>query len=445
MSTLSILALLCAALAAGVFLLFRRLGAIKSAHATLQKEHVALTDRFRPIVDVDAEKQRVEAQTAQLAQEYQQQQKDLGILKVQVNELHAEFESLEESAELRSFGLYKPRYDFATSAHYQQKLNDIYGKQKKMISDKKAATCSIEWTVNGSKVEGRKQINQTLRLTLRAFNGECDAAISKVKYSNIVVMETRIRKAFDAINKMVEIQQCTIARGYLELRLQELYLCHEYQEKVQAEKELQRQIREQMREEELAQRELEKARLDAEKEEKRYADALKKAQREVEQATGEKQEKLLAQILELQSKLEIAQQVKARAISQAQLTRCGHVYVISNIGSFGEDVYKIGMTRRLDPLDRVKELGDASVPFQFDVHAVIYCEDAPKLENTLHRLFHHRRLNRINERKEFFKVTLQEIADAVRANHGAIEFLHEAEAVEYRKTLALLTENISQQ
>ncbi|RPD43662.1 DUF4041 domain-containing protein [Hymenobacter sediminis] len=445
MSTISILILVCVLLGAGLLLVWRSFSALKSTHTTLQQEHTALTERFRPIVDVDAEKQRVQAETVQLTKERQQQQEDLRILKGQVDELHAEFESLEESANLQSFGLYKPRYDFGTSAHYQQKLNDVYAKQKKMISDKTAATCSTEWTVNGSKVEGRKQINQTLKLTLRAFNGECDAAISKVKYSNVLVMETRIRKAYDAINKMVETQQCHIARGYLDLRLQELYLCHEYQEKVQAEKEVQRQIREQMREEELAQRELEKAKLEAEKEEKRYADALAKAQREVELATGDKQQKLLAQIQELQGKLETAQQVKARAISQAQLTRCGHVYVISNIGSFGEDVYKIGMTRRLDPLDRVKELGDASVPFQFDVHAVIYCEDAPKLENTLHRLFNHRRLNRVNERKEFFRVTLKEIADAVQANHGAIEFLHKAEAIEYRKTLAILTENIPQQ
>jgi hypothetical protein len=150
---------------------------------------------------------------------------------------------------------------------------------------------------------------------------------------------------------------------------------------------------------------------------------------------------LLAQIEALEQQLTQAQQLKQRAISQAQLTRSGHVYVISNIGSFGEDVYKIGMTRRLDPLDRVKELGDASVPFQFDVHAVIYCDDAPKLENTLHRLFHHRRVNRINERKEFFRVSLTEIAQAVLANHGEIEFLHEAEAEEYRKTQAMLSEN----
>jgi hypothetical protein len=291
--------------------------------------------------------------------------------------------------------------------------------------------------VNGSVVEGRKQTAQFLKLILRAFNGECDAAIAKVKFNNVLVMETRIRKSYEAINKISVSQHSSLSATYLDLRLRELYLVHEVQEKLQAEKETQRQIREQMREEEQAQREIEKAKLDAEKEERRYAEALRKAQQEMQKATGEAQQKLLAQIEALEQQLTQAQQLKQRAISQAQLTRSGHVYVISNIGSFGEDVYKIGMTRRLDPLDRVKELGDASVPFQFDVHAVIYCNDAPKLENTLHRLFHHRRVNRINERKEFFRVSLTEIAQAVLANHGEIEFLHEAEAQEYRKTVAM--------
>ncbi|WP_212744864.1 DUF4041 domain-containing protein [Hymenobacter jeollabukensis] len=443
METIGLLTIICAGLAVGLYLVLQRLKAAKAQHAQLAQQHQALTERFRPVVDVDAEKQRVQQQTAEFAQQYQQQQREVSALNAQAAGLRLELQSLELMADLQSFGLYKPRYDFGSSTQYQQKLDDVYAKQKKLITDKKAATCAIEWTVNGSKVEGKKQITQTLKLVLRAFNGECDAAISKVKYNNVTVMETRIRKAYEAINKTVETQRCTIARGYLDLRLQELYLCHEYQEKVQAEKELQRQIREQMREEELAQRELEKARLDAEKEEKRYADALRKAQQEVAQAQGDKQLKLLAQISELQAKLTAAQQVKERAISQAQLTRSGHVYVISNIGSFGEDVYKIGMTRRLEPMDRVKELGDASVPFQFDVHAIIYCDDAPKLENTLHRVFNHRRLNRVNEKKEFFRVSLAEIAEAVKANHGEIEFLHEAEAVEYRKTLAMLEEAVT--
>ena len=165
--------------------------------------------------------------------------------------------------------------------------------------------------------------------------------------------------------------------------------------------------------------------------------ATAKFQKSLKRAVGTKQQKLLGQIVELQRRLEEAQANKERAISRAQMTRSGHVYVISNVGSFGEHVYKIGMTRRLDPMERVRELGDASVPFQFDVHAVIYSEDAPALENALHRSFNNRRINRVNERKEFFRVGIDEIAGAVRKHHGEIEITRAAEAVEYRKTLAM--------
>lgn len=307
-----------------------------------------------------------------------------------------------------------------------------------MIKDKSAAICQIEWTVNGSRTEGRKSINQTLRLILRAFNGESDAAIAKVKYNNVQVMEARIRKAWEAINSLAGVQQCHITRMYLDLKLEELFLVHEYQEKIYEEKEEQRRIREQMREEEAALREIEKARTDAEREEKRYADALRKAQEEANLAVGDKQQKLQMQIEELQRRLQEAHTNKERAISRAQMTRSGHVYIISNVGSFGEHVYKIGMTRRLDPLDRVRELSDASVPFQFDVHAVIYSEDAPTLETTLHRIFNDRRVNRVNMRKEFFQVSIEEIAEAVRKHHGEIELTQVAEAVEYRKTIAMI-------
>jgi Meiotically up-regulated gene 113 len=123
------------------------------------------------------------------------------------------------------------------------------------------------------------------------------------------------------------------------------------------------------------------------------------------------------------------------------LTRSGHVYIISNIGSFGDQVFKIGMTRRLDPMDRVRELGDASVPFHFDVHAIIYSTDAPRLEATLHRMFNNRRVNRVNERKEFFRVSIDEIAQAVRQHHGEIEIVRECEAADYRKTLAIMNDD----
>jgi hypothetical protein len=354
--------------------------------------------------------------------------------------LRSEFAALDEEANLRSFGFYRPRYAFADSNGYQAKLEEIRASQKRKLADGTAATCRAKWAVNGSVAEGRKQTNQTLKLILRAFNGECDAAIAKVTYRNANVMDARIRKAWEAINKLVTVQECEISSEYLELKLQELYLAHEHEEKVQEEKEEQRRIREQMREEEVARREIEKAEQEAARDEQRYSEALRKAQADVESAVGARQAKLLGQIEDLQRKLAEAQANKERAISRAQMTRSGHVYVISNIGSFGERVFKIGMTRRLEPMDRVHELGDASVPFAFDVHAIIWSEDAPALENALHRHFHYRRLNLVNERKEFFEIQIDEIVQAVHALHGEIEITKIAEAKEYRQSRAIRQE-----
>lgn len=459
MFTTALLGLLLVAVVTLV-LLFLRLRKLNSEYGVLSQEHAGLKDRFRVVVDAEAEKQRVlgeletertrlqtdiariRTQQQQGLHDSQEQRRrseaELFNLQLNVSKLSEELKELDEEASLRSFGFYKPRYGFDSSERFQVALEEIRERQKRMIKDKAAAVCQIEWTVDGSRTEGRKQINQTFKLMLRGFNGECDASVAKVKYNNISVMEARIRKAWEAINVLVGVQQCQITQAYLDLKLQELYLVHEYQEKLQEEKEEQRRIREQMREEEIAQRELEKATLDAEREERRYAEALRKAHEEAERAVGQKQQRLLGQIEELQRRLDEAHVNKERAIARAQMTRSGHVYVISNIGSFGEHVYKIGMTRRLDPLDRVRELGDASVPFQFDVHAVIYSEDAPALEAALHRAFQHRRVNRVNERKEFFRVTIEEIAKVVRQHHGEIEITLAAEAAEYRKTLAVL-------
>ncbi|MGE6762240.1 DUF4041 domain-containing protein [Corallococcus interemptor] len=353
--------------------------------------------------------------------------------------LKADLKALEEEEVLLSFGFYKPVYALSSVKEYEDRLDKVREAQKEMLKNKEAATCSIQWEVNGSKAEGKKQIERTLKLMLRAFNGEADACVAKVSYKNVKAMETRIEKAAAAINGLAEIQKCVIARRYVKLKIEELMLAYEYAEKVQQERDEQRRIREQMREEEAAQRELEKAKLEAEREAKRDAEALAKAKADYEQAKGSEQLKLRERIAELERR--VAEDLeKQRAISQAQLTRTGHVYVISNIGSFGEGVFKLGMTRRLVPQDRIDELGDASVPFEFDVHAIIRTSDAPALENALHKAFANRRVNRINERKEFFRVSLDEVAQAVRKHHGEFELTRTAEAAEYRKTLALQEE-----
>lgn len=354
------------------------------------------------------------------------------------NELLRRKNIVEEDLELLDVGLYKPHFDFDDSSTYKEAININYENQKQLIKENQAVICSTEWTVEGSKTKGKQMIQRNIKLMLRAFNGECDAVIAKVKWNNVDKMEARIEKAFNDINKLGETVSTKIQNIYLKLKYEELYLTHEYEQKKQEEKEEQNRIKEQIREEQKAQREYENARIKAEKEEETFQKALQKAHEQLEQANADERSKFEEQIAQLQQKLKEAEELKQRAISQAQITKSGYVYVISNIGSFGEDVYKIGMTRRLDPMERVNELGDASVPFKFDVHAMIFSEDAPSLETKLHETFRDKSVNLVNMKKEFFRVHLDEIERVVKENNADIEFTKIAEAKDYRETLAII-------
>lgn len=174
-------------------------------------------------------------------------------------------------------------------------------------------------------------------------------------------------------------------------------------------------------------------------EEKRYQKALEKAKKDLGLVSGERLDELNSQIAQLEQNLKDAHEAKERAISRAQETKSGHVYIISNLGSFGENVYKIGMTRRLEPMDRVKELGDASVPFTFDLHAMIFSENAPELENLLHKEFDDRRINKVNYRKEYFKVTLDEIEQVIKDKYEKeVDFIKVSEAQQFRETQSII-------
>lgn len=228
-----------------------------------------------------------------------------------------------------------------------------------------------------------------------------------------------------------------IRNEYLNSRLDELKLAVIVQELKWQEKEEQRLIREQIREEEKARREYEKAIKEAEKEEQLLKKLIEKAQNEVQKANAEEKAKFIEQLNDLEGKLKTAEEKNQRAMSMAQQTKAGNVYIISNIGSFGEDVYKIGMTRRLEPLDRIRELGDASVPFEFDVHALIYSDNAPGLERQLHRRFLKLQMNKVNPRKEFFKVGIIDIKDAVNDLGITAKWTLTAEAKHYRESIAI--------
>lgn len=351
--------------------------------------------------------------------------------------LKSELALVEEGLNDVSFGLYKPHFDFQTPEEFKTSLVSLRERERALIHDGKAAVCPLNWTVGDSRKEGERMVKQTIKLVLRAFNGECEAARADVSWNNMGKMVERINKSCEAVNKLSGVLQVTITSEYLDLKLSELRLTHEYEECKYRDKEEQRRIREQIREEERAQREFEKAEQDAEEDEERYQKALARAQEEAAKATGAALEKLTAQVSAFEAKLDEARKKKERAISRAQLTKSGFVYVISNVGSFGEKVYKIGMTRRLEPMERILELGGASVPFPFDLHAMLYSDNAPELEFALHQLFADRRLNLVNPRREFYReVELDEIEGFVKQKGLSAQFIKEVEAREYGQTVS---------
>lgn len=390
-------------------------------------------NKYSKIIEIDSEVEKSKITKDKIDKDIEELRASYKDKKIIFNKLVKEAAIYDEAIELAELGFYKPHFEFDASEEYKKSIATVKAKQKEMISSKEAIYCNTEWAVEGSKAKGRTMTNRGIRLTARAFNNECDAAISNTSWNNVERMEQRIEKAYAAINKLNDSTAINISYQYLNLKIEELRLTHEYKDKKQQEKEEQADIRRQMREEAKFEQEMEKAL----KEEEKYNKLLEKAKADAEKAAGSKLDKLQEKIAALAIELSEAHKKSERAKSMAQQTKLGHVYVISNIGSFGEEVYKIGMTRRLEPHDRVKELGDASVPFIFDVHAMIYAEDAPALENQLHKSFDFKRLNLVNNRKEFFKVSLKEIADEVMKISPGSEFIETAEARQYRESQSI--------
>jgi hypothetical protein len=420
---------------------------------TLKSTELKLQDyarRYKPAIDIDQHLLQVKERVQKLLDKEGLVRAQIESAEQQLARINEELELASDTAFLVEVGYYEPRYDFEDLPSYEAELQRIRDQQKAMLQEdgtgnnksRAAAFATQDLTYNGSTSKGRAAQKKTLKLILRAFNGESDSFIARVNYRNVEAMEKRIRSAFDAINAITkQYDYCELNSRYLELRLQELQLVYEWEEAKQREKEEQAKIREQIREEEKAAREAEKAQQQADKEEAKYQELLEKAQQEADSAGEKDKAKLNSKIEELQQRIAEIEE-KKKAISQAMLTKTGHVYIISNVGSFGENIYKIGMTRRLEPMDRVKELGDASVPFPFDVHAMIRTSDAPSLENALHKHFDLRRLNLENDRKEFFRISIDEIRqelDQLKDQLGIDSELRLtllAEAKEYRMSQA---------
>ncbi len=295
------------------------------------------------------------------------------------------------------------------------------------------------YAVEFTKAQFKKLRKDALKLALRSFNSESEYCIDNVKFSNLEKMEERIRRSFETCNKLLNATDVWWKDVVLERKLQELHLAHEYQTKRQEEKEAARQAREDQREQEKLEKEIREARAKIEKERQHFASALQKLQLRLS-AASEQQERndLQTRIDELSSQNSKLDEEERLLDYREQNARAGYVYVISNVGAFGDGVFKIGMTRRLEPMDRVDELGDASVPFRFDVHALVFSDNAPALEAKLHSHFAAGRLNKVNGRKEFFRADLKEIEAVIRVNYDAVvEVVHAAPAEQYRESLRL--------
>lgn len=358
--------------------------------------------------------------------------------KNKLNELNLKLISTEDSIEMESFGIYEPKYNFASSLAYKEQLQSIRRFQKEEIKKKTATYFSENWTVDGSKAKGRKMTNDNIKQILRSFNNECEAAINKVKYSNLSSIEKRIQTSYTQLNKMNESVKIAITPNYLDLKLQELYLAFEYEQKKQEEKELLREQREKEREEKALQKELQSKKKVIDKDINHYKKMIDELNEKLKDSSEQAKMALEKEILDLQTNIQEKEEEKQELDYRSAHASAGYVYIISNIGAFGKDVVKIGVTRRLDPLERIAELSSASVPFKFDIHALIFSYEAYQLEADLHNYFDNYRVNKINHRKEFFKVPIDKIENKLEEYKNlTIDFNRKPDAEEYYQSISI--------
>lgn len=310
-----------------------------------------------------------------------------------------------------------------------QQLKSVRDEIRLAIREARAASCDY--------VEANRR-ETAIRFVVDAFNGKVESVLARVRYDNAGTLMQELEDGYTLVNHNGEaFRKARITEQYLALRLKELQLAATAHQLKLEEREEQRRVKEQLREEEKARRDFERALRETAKEEEVLKKAMEKAQQQLAKASDEQRVKYEDQLAELRVRLVAAEEKSQRALSMAQQTKRGHVYVISNLGSFGEHVYKIGLTRRLDPLDRIRELGDSSVPFEFDVHALIFAEDAPALEYQLHRHFALSQINKVNHRKEFFRVDIAHIRQEIESLGLVSQWTMTGLAREYHESLAI--------
>jgi len=427
--------------------------ALQEALQRVQQE----LEKYAPIRDVDLEvsqrRRRLEEEVANATQQIntarreleteisrkrQEAESEVSILNTRLQlarqelaEIQARLQEYELKLDMEEMGFYQPKFDFEDSLKYAEALDLVREAQKELIRQKLVLEGVTSKTPTAMRKLGL--------LAVDALNGDASTIISGVTYSNFEASKEKFRVEFDKINRLLEETGIRISAKYLELKVKEMAIAYDYREAEEKAKQEQAELKEMMREEEDARVEAEKAREKAIEEEQLYQQALETARQELASKSAEDRESYEKKIQELEAQLQQAKADRERATSMAQITKKGHVYIISNLGSFGESVFKIGVTRREKPDERIRELGDASVPFGFDVHALVHDDDAPALEASLHNHFQDKRMNKVNPRKEFFRVSMDEIKEACEKLGCKIRITRLAEAREYRATLALET------
>lgn len=391
------------------FFYFKSLKKLRSVQNELKK--------FEPMKNLQEEMMKLSAKKEELERDIEENKERLK---------RYEFE-----LDIQEVGFYQPKFNFNDVLTYVEALELTREAQKELIRQKGVF-------VAFGHLKANKQVKDIAKLAVSAFNGEVSYVVENVNYSNFEKCKAQIVSSYEKINTLIHEAGVKISTQYMDLKIKELALVHDFKESEQKIKEEQSELKAAMREEEKARAEAEKIRENAIEEQEKYQEALEEARKELQNKSENEKAVYEKRILDLEKKYQEATAERERATSMAQITKKGHIYIISNIGSFGENIYKIGMTRRNDPKDRVKELGDASVPFEFDIHAMVYTEDAPSLENSLHRYFDGKRINKINNRKEFFNVTIDEIAQACEKLGCQVKLTRVAEAREYRETRKIL-------
>lgn len=413
----------------------KELERLKEEYARLKEDNEQLREMsgLNCIEKFQIQKTDLEKELADMEQNKLNLQNDLENIQKQII-------ILDDELLMQSFGLYEPLYDFANSEQYKERLKNIRDLQKTMIRNKSAVEYFDGWTIDGSTAKGRKMTNDNIKQIIRTFNVECESVVEKVKFNNIESIKKRIEKSFNDLNKINETNRVELTREFLDLKIEELNLAYEYQVKKQEEKEEQKQLRERLKEEAKLQKELEEAKKNITKDLTHFNNALNDITKQLNNnnLSDEERNNLILKQNDIESKIsQLSDELKDVDYRQSN-QKAGYIYVISNIGAFGENIHKIGMTRRLNPQERIDELGSASVPFNFDVHAMIFTEDAPALENALHKAFDSKKVNMINKRKEFFNVTLDEIKEVIKSNYDkTVEFKNTVEAEQYRESLKL--------